>query len=247
MDCAAIEAERRRKEDEEAAERRRKGGKEDAEEAGCVEILQVLPEPKLMLIKLPPWCKKTIDLDDVTELMFVTGSQSKRTFLFVRAPVRLTVDVFCNRQKQHGDYSIKNVYASRITGYDTFGPLTVVCMCDDKIISMQTFLKLCRENGKALYKYTDKEKNFPGIYGDMLQRLVRGAERELEAAGSKRKAPEHPSLSTGSSNGAAADVGAGTLSLVPAAGADVRRSDRSRKQKVIFDPSVVKTEGGDQP
>jgi hypothetical protein len=255
---AAIDAERRRKEDAEAADKRSKEDaerrKEDAEEARCVEILQVLPKPELMLIKLPPWCKKIKDLDDVRELMFKTGSRN-RTFLFVRKPVRLVVEVFCNPQEQHGDYSIENGYASRITGYDTFGPLTVVCTCNGILVSMQTFLKLCMENGKPLRKYTDQEKNFPGIYGDMLQRLVLGSEREasreLEAAGSKRKAPEHPpsrQVRTRSSNGAAgADVGAGTLSLLPAAGADVRRSDRKRKPTVIYDPSVVKTEGGDQP
>jgi hypothetical protein len=220
--------------------------------------VQVLPDTQLKLIKLPPWCKKTINLDDVTELMFVNGLR-RRTFLFVKAPVRVTVDVFCNPQEQHGDYSIKNEYASRITGHDTFGPLTVVCMCDHKIICMQTFSKLCRENGKPLRKYTDEEKIFPGIYGDMLQLMVSGSEREasreLEAAGSKRKAPEHPPsrrVRTRSSNGAAgadvgagtlsllpaagADVGAGTLSVLPAAGADVRRSDRKRKRTVIYDP-----------
>jgi len=220
----------------------------------------VLPEPKLKLIKLPPSCKKIIDLHDVPALMFTTFLL-KRTFGFLKKPVQLFVDVFWLPEEQHGDQSIKNEYASMITGQETFGPLTVVCLCDQKIISMQQFVKLCTDNGMVLRAYSDKERKFSGIHGDMLHRLVRGTGRRLlagtllpvlpdaeaEAAGCKTKAPEHPSLSTGSSNGAAADVGAGTLSLVPAAGADVRRSDRSRKQKVIFDPSVVKTEGGDQP
>jgi hypothetical protein len=114
----------------------------------CVEILQVLPHTKLKLIKLPPSCKNTKDLDNLSELKFVTGSR-KRTFLFLEAP-SLTVEVFCNPQEQHGDYSIKNEYASRITGHNTFGPLTVVCTCDDIIISFDTFVKLCIENGKKL-------------------------------------------------------------------------------------------------
>ncbi len=110
---------------------------------------------------------------------------------------------------------------------------------------------------RVVHEYSDEEKKFPGFYGDMLHHLVRGSERELEreleAAGALSLLPA-----------AGADVGAGTLSdrsrkdkvildpsvvntEVPAAVADVRRSDRKRKQNGIYDPSVVKPEGGDQP
>jgi hypothetical protein len=214
----------------------------DTDKADRVHILQVRPDDKLELITLPTWCEKTIDLDDVTELRFKTGTR-KRTFLFVKAPVRLVVEVFCNRQEQHGDYSIKNVYASKITGYcHIYGPVTVVCTCDEKIINMQLFVKLCRENGRAMYEYSNEEKKFVDFYGDMLHRLVLGTEKHEALHGPYCAVCDynHPAADSGS---AAADSGSAAAdSGSAAAGADIRRSERSRKKKIIFDPSVVKTE-----
>jgi hypothetical protein len=144
----------------------------DTNEAGRLCILQVHTDDQLELITLPTWCQEKKDLPDLAELHLRVPLV--RTFQFVTEPVTLEIDVYSNCKCAMGDQAIENEYASKITGYETFGPLTVVCMCDQKIINMEQFTNLCKENGKFLRKYSDKEKKFSGSYGDMLHRLVLG-------------------------------------------------------------------------
>jgi hypothetical protein len=120
-----------------------------------------------------------------------------------------------------------NFYALKITGKPISGPLTVVCICDEQIINMPTFMKLCRENGMQLREFKfGTEKQFPGVEGDMLHYLLK-TRRKYEAS---IKHEEEREASPASGSGAAASGSA-------AAEGDVRRSDRTRKPKQIFDPS----------
>jgi hypothetical protein len=131
-----------------------------------VHILQVRTDNKLELITLPTWCQKKKDLHDLPELHFKTGTRV-RTFLFMKQPVTLVVDVYSNSQEQNGDQSIMNEYALMITGYDTFGPLTVVCMCDGNYQNI-SFLPAIMSTSNHMH-------------GEFLSLLFLQAHREAEA------------------------------------------------------------------
>jgi hypothetical protein len=98
---------------------------------------------------------------------------------------------------------------------------------DEQIINMPTFMKLCRENGMQLREFKfGTEKQFPGVVGDMLHLLLKTRKKYEESI----KHEEEREASPASGSVAAASGSA-------AAEGDVRRSDRTRKPKQIFDPS----------
>ncbi len=99
------------------------------------------------------------------------------------------------------------------------------------------------------------EKQFPGLEGDMLHRLVRTTmqhENRKARGKSKRKREASPDFGSdaaasgsgaaASGSGAAASGSGAAASGSEAAGNVVRRSTRALKPKQIFDPSVVKRE-----
>ena len=172
------------------------------------QVLQVHPDDELKVVLLPMWCQEKKDVNYLSELR--VRVPKVRSFLFVqKKSVRLEIEAYSKPWQKDGN-SILNEYASLITGYDTFGPLTVVCLYNDKIIDMHEFAKLCTENGKFLREYSDKDKKFSGFYGDMLHRLVRGTAKhpECPVCGTKLPAANSDSASAAADAGsAAADSG----------------------------------------
>jgi hypothetical protein len=186
-------------------------------------IWQILPSEgcfgygTLLEKTLPSSCKTEENL-----LTYLGQSKTITNFMFTRK-LKILAIAHCPGVSALMEH---NFYAAKITGEPISGPLTVVCISDEQIVNMDEFFQLCKESGMPMRDFKlGTEKQFPGLEGDMLHRLVRTNMKH-----EKRKKPEEHEASPDFGSGAAASGSA------PAEG-DVRRSDRTRKRKQIFDPS----------
>jgi len=202
----------------------------DAKERKECTIWQVVPNAEgldketLEEMVLPPCCNTVEDL-----LQHLQKSETVVIFEFQAHLQMLAIAHWPSvRANMHFNFC-----ALKITGNAISGPLFLACICDEQIVNMDEFFQLCKESGMQMREFKlGTEKQFPGLEGDMLHRLVRTTMKyEKSKKQEEREAsPDSGSVAAASGSGAAAsEVG-------------VRRSGRVRKRKEIFDPSIVKRE-----
>ena len=225
---------------------RESNGKEAMPDATQRKIWQIFPEEvgfgygTLLEIQLPISCQT-----EETLLQHLGQSETIAIFEFTRKgftpELKILGIALFPVACAHMEF---NFYAAKITGQAISGPFTVACMCNEQIVNIDEFLKLCTENGKQFREFKlGTEKQFPGLEGDMLHLLVKTrAKWEARQKEEREASPDIDSGAAASSSGAAASGSGAAASGSEAAEVDVRRSDRVRRPKQIFDPSIVKRE-----
>jgi len=224
---------------------RESNGKEAMPDATQRKIWQIFPEEvgfgygTLLEIQLPISCQT-----EETLLQHLGQSETIAIFEFTRKgftpELKILGIALFPAARARMEF---NFYAAKITGQAISGPFTVACMCNEQIVNMDEFLKLCTENGMQFREFKLGKKQFPGLEGDMLHRLVKArAKCEARQKEEREASPDIDSGAAASSSGAAASGSGAAASGSEAAEVDVRRSGRVRRPKQIFDPSIVKRE-----
>jgi len=230
---------------------RESNGKEAMPDATQRKIWQIFPEEvgfgygTLLEIQLPISCQT-----EETLLQHLGQSETIAIFEFTREGFTPELKILGIALFPVARARMEfNFYAAKITGQAISGPFTVACMCNEQIVNMDEFLKLCTENGKNFREFKlGTEKQFPGLEGDMLHRLVKARAKWEARKKEEREAccvcdsPDIDSGAAASGSGAAASGSGAAASGSEAAEVDVRRSGRVRRPKQIFDPSIVKRE-----
>jgi len=117
-----------------------------------------------------------------------------------------------------------NFYGSDICGRATSGTVYLACSCNGKLVNMDKFFGIVNESEfehKLKHYELGRQKQFPGLEGDILHRLWSLQRQEQHKEQEKRELEEKRQLE-GNASGS-------------------RRSNRARQPRQIFDPSHEKS------